>query len=1171
MTLQFKPIIINRDITEEFWIYPIKNITLHDYFCIMKDIGDVLDRSVVPYDICSEGFVILPKGQKINHDTRRKYKHCVFWGKQLIHGIYADDDWENKYFNNENVYIKGSNDIYYLPYIESHRKIYNEHLKISFRDASEGKNEKWTDDERWIIYHIFEKYNFLVVIPQTSLVPLSHPGNIILFNHPHTSSSASNCSSSPFDFWSYVKEKIGIDIIISERSDIIHEIKGMIRFDPNSVWNHIWEFEDLYCWLYEHIDTHRLFSDKNIPFLANVNHPISTWINEIGFNIHIDKNWINILILDILEKCYNPKIKFKDEKKIFVGSDTYSYFLKKGFYVIRKIKPKDYYSNHKGCYQGSWISVSIENFNKSLENRFIYEQLMRAYIPSPTDYCEYRGRRRDILLNRKWKTPLIFREKSENSITYDQDLINNDFKVLIGEYNAPGFRVDWQPDKGIIVNQKVLVEKMREFNIDPESYSVRWFRENAIAGIMWILDKCELEDFPYPVEPKFNMLDHILTKAIPPNKFVKPTFNTPPVEFTESQPITDWSKNLVVESSSNVSINNSIIPYKVISTKNDLENGFYFSPTTDFTLNDFVNLMKQIESVLDVDVVPFNKDCGGFVVLPKGMKMEYCSYTKHCTINFKNWPWVSDDWMEKWTNNEQILIHGVDMNDINRRIRYSSLSCDEPFPNETRVYFRGGRDNRQNPNKYDIWTNGEMQKVYQIFRNIFEYTRLRSSFLIPFYQPEYVGIIDNYSNFPICRESKREQQKVYLIREGNKDKYKIGKSKDPLKRRCGLQTGNSKDLTLIATADNKTEDEVHNYFASYRYKREFFKFTQQQINDIVLPYFNAGPSCSSSNPIPELDFRSWFEERTNVKIIITKRSNKILEIEGAICLDNIMWDCFCGRDNIYGVLDRNIDIENIFNDENIAFLSQQKHHIGNWIKFYNSEYIPKEDWLRYLIHIMLIECYYPNVKFENIRCVSVFAKDEHNKNFIEYSIFKKGKIYTLRQIKIDDYLKYRTPSSYTPFTPVPVESFNKSRDVKYMFDELMKAYIPNDEHRLQFKKRRQDILFERKWKSSLKISQKPSRYSRCSYNAIQYWELLELDYSFICFDYDGEDFPVTEVEYKEKLGKNVIIVDPDALVLKFNQFNIYFHDQNPIDWIEQNRIAELLWIFDPCIIDDFPL
>lgn len=39
---------------------------------------------------------------------------------------------------------------------------------------------------------------------------------------------------------------------------------------------------------------------------------------------------------------------------------------------------------------------------------------------------------------------------------------------------------------------------------------------------------------------------------------------------------------------------------------------------------------------------------------------------------------------------------------------------------------------------------------------------------------------------------------VYLIREGNKDRYKIGHADDPLKRMKTLNIGNSEVLSLVA-------------------------------------------------------------------------------------------------------------------------------------------------------------------------------------------------------------------------------------------------------------------------------------------------------------------------------------------------------------------------------------
>ena len=66
---------------------------------------------------------------------------------------------------------------------------------------------------------------------------------------------------------------------------------------------------------------------------------------------------------------------------------------------------------------------------------------------------------------------------------------------------------------------------------------------------------------------------------------------------------------------------------------------------------------------------------------------------------------------------------------------------------------------------------------------------------------------------------------VYLIR-GNDGKYKIGIGKNPRKRICQLQTGNSDRLKIIETYESENasriESTLHNQYAHNRNIGEWF-------------------------------------------------------------------------------------------------------------------------------------------------------------------------------------------------------------------------------------------------------------------------------------------------------------------------------------------------------------
>ncbi len=75
--------------------------------------------------------------------------------------------------------------------------------------------------------------------------------------------------------------------------------------------------------------------------------------------------------------------------------------------------------------------------------------------------------------------------------------------------------------------------------------------------------------------------------------------------------------------------------------------------------------------------------------------------------------------------------------------------------------------------------------------------------------------------------------KVYLIRAGKTEFYKIGVSKNPKTRVDQLQTGHNETLLLVNSFETKygfkTENFVHRKYASQNVQLEWFELTDEQV------------------------------------------------------------------------------------------------------------------------------------------------------------------------------------------------------------------------------------------------------------------------------------------------------------------------------------------------------
>jgi hypothetical protein len=74
---------------------------------------------------------------------------------------------------------------------------------------------------------------------------------------------------------------------------------------------------------------------------------------------------------------------------------------------------------------------------------------------------------------------------------------------------------------------------------------------------------------------------------------------------------------------------------------------------------------------------------------------------------------------------------------------------------------------------------------------------------------------------------------IYLVRNGETNRYKIGISKDVPSRLNTLQTGNPEKLSLIrafpAIDALELEQELHNYYAAQRVVGEWFVLTERDV------------------------------------------------------------------------------------------------------------------------------------------------------------------------------------------------------------------------------------------------------------------------------------------------------------------------------------------------------
>ena len=94
-----------------------------------------------------------------------------------------------------------------------------------------------------------------------------------------------------------------------------------------------------------------------------------------------------------------------------------------------------------------------------------------------------------------------------------------------------------------------------------------------------------------------------------------------------------------------------------------------------------------------------------------------------------------------------------------------------------------------------------------------------------------------YKTMPFNKHNKNyiSSQKCYILKDKSNDTYKIGCSKDPLRREKTLQS-EKPDLELIKVFEKNHEKELHKKYAEQCVRGEWFKLTPVQVKYICTHY-----------------------------------------------------------------------------------------------------------------------------------------------------------------------------------------------------------------------------------------------------------------------------------------------------------------------------------------------
>lgn len=96
-----------------------------------------------------------------------------------------------------------------------------------------------------------------------------------------------------------------------------------------------------------------------------------------------------------------------------------------------------------------------------------------------------------------------------------------------------------------------------------------------------------------------------------------------------------------------------------------------------------------------------------------------------------------------------------------------------------------------------------------------------------------INIIPRYNS---CEKSKKQKSfKTYLMTDSNTGYTKIGKSFNPEKREKTLQS-EKPTISLFAVCKNNIETKLHNRFKTRHQRGEWYRFTNNEVLEIVKDY-----------------------------------------------------------------------------------------------------------------------------------------------------------------------------------------------------------------------------------------------------------------------------------------------------------------------------------------------
>jgi len=149
-----------------------------------------------------------------------------------------------------------------------------------------------------------------------------------------------------------------------------------------------------------------------------------------------------------------------------------------------------------------------------------------------------------------------------------------------------------------------------------------------------------------------------------------------------------------------------------------------------------------------------------------------------------------------------------------------------------------------------------------------------------------------------------QDSNVYLIQVGSTNNYKIGYSKEPVKRLAQLQTANYEKLSFIALCPGAKEIEMsfHKKYKSYKINGEWFNLSYKQVDEIIVlmtsirlgvnsDIFTITPRCENAHPIS--DRFSSIEKKSKPTTTKTQTLTDVEEVSNTTSepIKKKLWKC----------------------------------------------------------------------------------------------------------------------------------------------------------------------------------------------------------------------------------------------------------------------------------------